>query len=207
MSVPSPDPVAASPTPVDSVSCPDPSSDHALVDSARAGDQAAAGELYARYGERVRALVAQRIQGRVSARVGADDIAQSVFRTFFQGVAERAYSVPADRELWGLLCVLALSKVRERMAYHRAARRDIRRTTPTPDGDLDRLAGEDAGAHQLGLEVDDLLNAFHPSDREVLGLRMTGHELTEIAAKTGRSLRTVERVLHKARTRLRELLT
>jgi RNA polymerase sigma-70 factor (ECF subfamily) len=205
MSVPPParpDPAADAPT-VAAV----PQTDHALVHSARDGDQAAAGELYARYGERVRALVAHRIKGQVAARLGADDIAQSVFRTFFQGVAERAYSVPADRELWGLLCVLALSKVRERMAYHRAARRDIRRTAPTAEGDLDRLADDDAGAEQLGLEVDDLLNSFHPSDREVLGLRMTGHELTEIAAKTGRSLRTVERVLHKARARLRELLT
>jgi RNA polymerase sigma-70 factor (ECF subfamily) len=182
-----------------------PPSDHVLVRSAREGDQNAAGELYARYGDRVRALVAQRIKGQVSARLGADDIAQSVFRTFFQGVAERAYTVPADRELWGLLCVLALSKVRERMAYHKAARRDVRRTAPAEAG-LDRVADGDAEADQLHFEVQDLLDSFHPSDREVLGLRMTGHELTEIAAKTGRSLRTVERVLHKARSRLRELL-
>jgi RNA polymerase sigma-70 factor, ECF subfamily len=189
-----PDTVATSPTPP---------TDHALLRSVRDGDQQAAGELYARYGERVRALVAQRVKGYVAARVGADDIAQSVFRTFFQGVAERAYSVPADKELWGLLCVLALSKVRERLAYHTAACRDVRRTAGTG---LDRVADDDAEARQLDLEVEDLLNAFHPADREVLGLRMTGHELTEIAAKTGRSLRTVERVLHKARARLRELL-
>ena len=180
-----------------------PPSDHALLRSVRDGDQAAAGLLYARYGERVRALVAQKVKGYVAARVGAEDIAQSVFRTFFQGVAERAYSVPEDRELWGLLCVLALSKVRERLAYHTAACRDVRRTAPAA---LDRVADEDAEARQLDLEVEDLLNSFHPADREVLGLRMTGHEMTEIAAKTGRSLRTVERVLHKARARLRELL-
>src|SRR5256885_4974755 len=88
---------------------PVPPTDHALLRSVRDGDQTAAGELYARYGERVRALVAQRVRGYVAARVGAEDIAQSVFRTFFQGVAERAYSVPEDKELWGLLCVLALS--------------------------------------------------------------------------------------------------
>ena len=171
-----------------------PPTDHALVRSVRDGDQTAAGLLYARYGERVRALVAQKVKGYVAARVGAEDIAQSVFRTFFLGVAERSYSVPEDRELWGLLCVLALSKVRERLAYHTAACRDVRRTAPAA---LDRVADEDA---------EDLLNSFHPADRNVLGLRMTGHELTEIAAKTGRSLRTVERVLHKARARLRELL-
>jgi RNA polymerase sigma-70 factor, ECF subfamily len=182
-----------------------PPTDHALVRGARDGDQQAAADLYARYGDRVRALVAQRLSDQVAARLGADDIAQSVFRTFFQGVAERAYMVPADRELWGLLCVLALSKVRERTAFHKAARRDVRRTAPAAAG-LDRVADADAAGDQLDLEVQDLLDSFHPADREVLGLRMTGHELTEIAAQTGRSLRTVERVLHKARARLRELL-
>ena len=184
-----------------------PPTDHALLRSVRDGDQTAAGELYARYGERVRALVAQRVKGYVAARVGAEDIAQSVFRTFFQGVAERAYSVPEDKELWGLLCVLALSKLRERVAYHKAARRDVRRTAPAAAAELSHLADDDAEARQLDLEVEDLLQSFHPADREVLGLRMTGHELTEIAAKTGRSLRTVERILHNARARLRELLS
>jgi RNA polymerase sigma-70 factor (ECF subfamily) len=204
VSDPSPDSAAL--TVADSRNPPAPPTDHALLRSVRDGDQTAAGELYARYGERVRALVGQRVKGYVAARVGAEDIAQSVFRTFFQGVAERAYSVPEDKELWGLLCVLALSKVRERVAYHKAARRDVRRTSPASDSKLSQVADDDAAARQLDLEVEDLLESFHPADREILGLRMTGHELTEIAAKTGRSLRTVERILHKARSRLRELL-
>ena len=48
-----------------------------------------------------------------------------------------------------------------------------------------------------------LVNArFRPADREVIHLRMLGYEVTEIADRTGRSLRTIERVLQKARTRL-----
>jgi RNA polymerase sigma-70 factor (ECF subfamily) len=173
-------------------------SDAGLVGLLRAGDPWAARELFTRYARRLRALVASRIRGPVASRLSPDDIVQSVFRTLFQGVAERAYSAPEGRELWGLLCVLALNKLRERVAYHQAARRDVRRTA----GGVDALPDADAEAQWLGIEVDDLLDRFRPADREVIYLRMTGYEVTEIAERTGRSLRTVERVLQRARAKL-----
>lgn len=176
--------------------------DSRLVRLVRDGDSAAAEALYGRYARRMRALVASRLRGPVASRLSPDDIVQSVFRTLFEGVVERAYSAPEGRELWGLLCVLALNKVRERVAYHQAARRDVRRTS----GCVDTLVDEDAETQWLGVEVDDLLARFRPGDREVIHLRMTGYEVTEIADRTGRSLRTVERVLQKARTRLADEL-
>jgi RNA polymerase sigma-70 factor (ECF subfamily) len=172
--------------------------DARLVGLLRHGDRRAAEELYTRYARRMRALVASRLRGPVASRLSPDDIVQSVFRTLFQGVADRAYSAPEGRELWGLLCVLALNKVRERIAYHQAARRDVRRTA----GGVDTIADADAEAQWLGVEVDDLLGRFRPADREVIHLRMTGYEVTEIADRTGRSLRTVERVLQRARAKL-----
>ena len=105
--------------------------------------------------------------------------------------------------MWGLLCVLALNKVRERVAYHQAARRDVRRTA----GSVDSLADADADARLMSVEVDDVLGQFRPSDREVIHLRMTGYEIAEIADQTGRSLRTIERVLQRARARLAAELT
>jgi RNA polymerase sigma factor (sigma-70 family) len=178
-------------------------SDAGLVALLRRGDPIAAEQLYARYARRMRALVASRLRGPVASRLSADDIVQSVFRTLFQGVAERAYSAPEGRELWGLLCVLALNKVRERVAYHQAARRDVRRTA----GGVDELPDADAETQWLGVEVDDLLGRFRPGDREVLHMRMTGYEVAEIADRTGRSLRTVERILQRARTKLAADLT
>jgi RNA polymerase sigma-70 factor (ECF subfamily) len=173
-------------------------SDAGLIGLLRGGDPSAARELFTRYARRLRALVASRLRGPVASRLSPDDIVQSVFRTLFQGVAERAYSAPEGRELWGLLCVLALNKLRERVAYHQAARRDVRRTA----GGVDALPDLDAETQWLGIEVDDLLDRFRPGDREVIYLRMTGYEVTEIADRTGRSLRTVERVLQRARAKL-----
>jgi RNA polymerase sigma-70 factor (ECF subfamily) len=178
--------------------------DHTLVRSARDGDGAAAAALYRRYADRVRGLVATRLGGRLAPRVSPDDIAQSVFRVFFRGVAGRTYDVPPGEELWGLLAVLTRRKVSERLAYHQAARRDIRRTALRGAVGLAAEPAADGEADYLRVEVEEFLDSFHPADREVVGLRLGGYEVAEIADRTGRSLRTVERVLQKARTRLRD---
>jgi RNA polymerase sigma-70 factor, ECF subfamily len=182
-------------------------SDHSLVRLLRGGDERAAAALHRRYVRRVHALIAGQLPDRLAPRLSPDDIAQSVFRVFFHGLTEHTYDVPRDRELWGLLCALAMSKVRERVAYHQAARRDVRRTAATPE--LSLAAEPDAGSEsgRLRLELDDLLQSFHADDRQIVSLRMAGHEVPEISQRTGRSLRTVERVLQKARNRLRDALS
>jgi DNA-directed RNA polymerase specialized sigma24 family protein len=182
------------------------SSDHSLVRLLRGGDERAAETLYRRYVRRVHALIAGQLPDRLAPRISPDDIAQSVFRVLFHGLAERTYDVPRDHELWGLLCALALSKVRDRVAYHQAARRDVRRTAAAPDHTLAAEADRVSESGRLCLEVEDLLQAFHADDRQIVSLRMAGHEVLEISELTGRSLRTVERVLQKARNRLRDAL-
>jgi len=182
------------------------SSDHSLVRLLRSGDERAAEALYRRYVRRVNALIAGQLPDRLAPRLSPDDIAQSVFRVFFHGLAERTYDVPRDRELWGLLCALALSKVRDRVAYHQAARRDVRRTAAAAEQTLAAEPDTESESGRLCLEVEDLMQAFHADDRQIVSLRMAGHEVPEISELTGRSLRTVERVLQKARNRLRNAL-
>jgi RNA polymerase sigma-70 factor (ECF subfamily) len=91
-----------------------------------------------------------------------------------------------------------MNKLRERVAFHQAARRDVRRT----GGGVEALPEPGAEAVTLELEMDDLLGRFRPADREVVRLRMAGYEVTEIAEQTARSLRTVERVLQSVRAKL-----
>jgi RNA polymerase sigma-70 factor (ECF subfamily) len=179
--------------------------DHLLLRFARDGDQDAAAALYRRYADRLRRLVAPRIPGAVAARLDPDDVIQSVFRVFYEGVRERQYHVPADGELWGLLAALAATKLRDRVAYHRAGRRDAARTAAEADPDRTPApAAEFDGT--LRLVVDEYLDALPEPARTVVGLRMTGHTPAEIAGLTGRSVRTVERVLREARDRLADAL-
>lgn len=185
---------------------PDGYSDADLIARYRAGDESAAGSLHARYARRLRALAERYCRPAYAGRFDADDIVQSAFRAFFQGVRERGYTVPEWGEIWELLTVLALSKVRNQVGFHTAGRRDVRQTEVVPDLDASTPTERDetAGA-MLQMVLDEHLAGLPEFDRQIVRLRLEGFEVKEIAARTGRARRTVERVLQNFRTRLSDL--
>jgi RNA polymerase sigma-70 factor (ECF subfamily) len=184
-----------------------PSSDHTLVRYVRGGDEAAAEELYRRYAARLRRLVADRYTSEFLSRFDPDDIVQSVFRVLYEGVRSKFYDVPQGGELWGLLFVLAVNKLHDQVSYHRAARRSVRRTTTTDGPAQEDLFTEDeTAATLLRWTVEEYLARLDETERAIVALRMTGHSVDEVAEKTDRAKRTVERVLKKARDQLTALL-
>jgi RNA polymerase sigma-70 factor (ECF subfamily) len=159
--------------------------------------------LYLRYAHRLRALARKRCGGPLAARLDADDIVQSVFRTFFQGVRARAYDVPPGGELWGLLMVLALNKIRNQVEYHRAAKRDAHQTSDDPDLVCQQaLSRDEHAAVFLRMVLDEQMAELPESNRAIVRMRMEGYEIGEIAEQAGRCRRTVERVLRDFRDRL-----
>jgi RNA polymerase sigma-70 factor (ECF subfamily) len=178
-------------------------SDKTLIRRYRGGDEAAATSLYLRYAHRLRALAKDYCTGNYARRFDADDIVQSVFRTFFDGVRQRGYDVPPDGELWGLLMVLALNKVRNLVDFHRAGKRAVQQTSSVSDLDQKSiLAADENAAAFLRLVLEEQLEGMPESNRTIVRLRIEGHEVAEIAEQTGRSRRTVERVLQDFRARV-----
>ena len=179
------------------------SADASLLHRYRSGDDTAATDLYLRYAPRLRALARQYCTPHFAGRFDADDVIQSVFRAFFLGARRRAYDVPPDGELWGLLMVLALNKVRTLVGHHQAIKRAVRRTAPVTDLESHpALAADDSAAAFLKMVMDEQMAALPESNRVIIRLRTEGYEVAEIARKTGRSRRTVERVLQDFRARL-----
>jgi RNA polymerase sigma-70 factor (ECF subfamily) len=180
-------------------------SDRSLLRRFRSGQTDAATELYLRYAERLNALAAGQCGPDLAARVDPEDIVQSVFRTFFRRAARGQYDVPEGEELWKLFLVIALHKIRSTATFHRAAKRDVRATTT---GLSEALAGgrlaapDEAALANLRLVIDELLSALPPSMRGIVELRVEGHEVEEIARRTRRSRRSVERALQEFRARL-----
>ena len=185
---------------------PEPSaSDRSLLARVRAGSQDAATTLYDRYAERLLALAKAKCGEQLAARVDAEDIVQSVFGSFFRGAAKGLYDAPSGEELWGLLLVIALNKVRAKGAHHRAAKRDVRKTVggdALRDSGFEPPATNEAAHTLLRMVVDEVVAKLPDGHREVVRLRIEGFEVSEIAAKTGRSLRSTERILQELRTRL-----
>ena len=101
-------------------------SDGSLLRQFQQGSTDAASRLYGRYVERLRALASAHTPGQLSGRLDADDIVQSVFRTFLRRAREGHYEVPSGEDLWGLLLVITLNKIRSCSDFHQAAKRDVR---------------------------------------------------------------------------------
>jgi RNA polymerase sigma-70 factor (ECF subfamily) len=180
-----------------------PRTDSSLLRRYKSGDEAAATDLFLRYAPRLRALAREYCGPNYAGRFDADDVVQSVFRVFFHGARRRSYEVPPGGELWGLLMVLALNKIRNLVGHHRAGKRAVQQTLPLPDPDRHpALATDDSAAALLRLVMDEQLAGLPESNRAMIRLRVEGYGVAEIAQATGRSRRTVERVLQEFRARL-----
>jgi len=71
-----------------------PATDKSLLRRYRPGDADAAAALYRRYAHRLRALVAKHCGWEFAGRFDPDDITQSAFRVFFDGVKREAHDAP-----------------------------------------------------------------------------------------------------------------
>jgi RNA polymerase sigma-70 factor (ECF subfamily) len=182
-------------------------SDRELLERFRRGEQFAATVLYMRYAPRLLALAEARCSRGLAHRLDCEDIVQSVFGRFFRRAKSGSYQVPVGAELWKLLLVIAMNKIRAAEAYHRAGKRDV---GATAGGLAESLGadshGDDGNGAYLTLVVSEALERLPAPLREIVELRLQGYEVREIAELTGRSLRTVERLLKEARTQLASLL-
>ncbi len=106
--------------------------DHFLIAQTRAGDQAAATQLYLRYAKRLTSLVERRCSVELARCAGVEDIVQSVFATFFDRVCQGFYDIPDGDTVWKLLLVMGLNSIRTHATYHFAAKRDAHRTISGP---------------------------------------------------------------------------
>jgi RNA polymerase sigma-70 factor, ECF subfamily len=184
-------------------------SDHSLLRRFRDGQADAPTQLYLRYADRLLALAAKRTSPQLGRRLDSEDSVQTVFRTFFRRVAECNYDVPDGEEIWKLLLVIALNKIRDAFRHHKAAKRDVRRTGSGETNELAirNFAGKDEAALEvLRMVVDEALKDLPAAHRRMIEMRIDGHEVAEISQEVGRSKRSVERVLQDFRTQMGELL-
>lgn len=183
--------------------------DCSLLRRFKAGQEDAATALYLRYARRLQALAKKQTGQNLSPRFDPEDVVQSVFRTFFRRASEGCYEVPVGEELWQLLLVLALNKIRTLAVYHRAQKRDAGRTVGAEAGAVAsaNVASPDETAFEtMKLLVEELIDKMPKPQDQIVRLRIEGHEISEIAQRTSRSKRTVERTLQQFRARLNKMI-
>jgi RNA polymerase sigma factor (sigma-70 family) len=169
----------------------------------RAGNQAAAHELWKRYYARLVELARQHLAQNVRQAGDEEDVAQSAFASFCAGVAAGRFPRLDNRhDLWKVLFTITLRHACDHADRETRQKRDRGRTVSAdlldlPAGDLDRLAGaapDPALAAELADQLRHLLALLPGEDlRDVARLLLEGHTAPEIALRLGTSLRTVER--------------
>jgi RNA polymerase sigma factor (sigma-70 family) len=178
------------------------------------GDERTVAEFWAEYGSRLNRVAERHLSPRLHRRVGAEDVVQSVCRTFFRRAREEQFALADAEALWRLLCVITLTKCRLVARFHGRGRRGLDREQP-----LDGRPGEKAGpaeavaadlppdqAAELGDELARILSALDPEEQQMVDLKLQEHTNGEIAQKTGCSERTVRRVFQRVQSRLRDIL-
>ena len=175
-----------------------------LLERFRDGDEFAAEALFSRYFDRLTSLARSRLSARVAARTDPEDIVMSVYRSFFLGVRAGRFEISRGADLWRLLASMTKHKLLRQARHHGASRRSVRVELPFDEHGNGRFPGRrpDASPEEaiaLADELEWVLAQFDPFGRRGLELRLQGAELAEIARDTGRSERTVRRILARVR--------
>jgi RNA polymerase sigma-70 factor (ECF subfamily) len=177
----------------------------ALLKLWRAGDQEAARQLFDRYVTQLVALARRRISQRLASRVDAEDIVQSVFRTFFHRAREGQFQIEDPDDLCKLLARITVHKTLRQVAYHKRAKRDACMEAGQGDGESDHLmavlASEPTPEETTALldQMEHFLSKLRPEDRRILEMRMEGYSNVEIASHLGITDRKIRRLMERVR--------
>jgi DNA-directed RNA polymerase specialized sigma24 family protein len=180
------------------------------------GDTEAAEAIVDRYFDRVVDRAAKRLADRGIRAVDGEDVALSVFESLLKQNADKKFADDdlADRqELWNLLCRLIQNKTVDAIRRETALKRgggNVRgesvfmKPMDSSVGGIDRQAGESADAPNKAMASERfaMLMTILDNDRarEIVTLRLLGHEIDEIADRVQRSPRSVKRKLALARS-------
>ena len=188
--------------------------DAELVQRWRSGDDAAATQLHERYIDRLMTLIGRHIARKFQGRFDPDDVAQSVFGSFFRRTREGHFEFDSDEDFWRLLLTIGLNKVRKKVEFNQAGKRDpSRELRPTESDDAQSFLAECLCRQPSVVELAtfaDLLEAvireLDPTERAVVALRIEGCTQPEIAERLGLGERTVRRLFTGIRDRAAQVL-
>ncbi|HTU16629.1 MAG TPA: sigma-70 family RNA polymerase sigma factor [Gemmataceae bacterium] len=184
-----------------------------LLHRLKSGDGEAAALLFDRFARRLIGLARRRLDDRVRVKVDADEVVNSVIRTFCRRAAERPFNLDGADDLWALLVEITLRKCGRWNRHFRTRKRDVRREQmpqPLSDSDCDNepldLAGprpEDEAVLRETLER--LLSGLDERARSVCEMRLQGYEIKEIAAALKCTEATINRKIRTIKDRMRVL--
>jgi RNA polymerase sigma-70 factor (ECF subfamily) len=192
-----------------------------LIEQAVGGDQRALGELLGRHRERLRRMVAVRLDRRLQGRVDPSDVIQEAFLDAARRLPEFRQNPTISFFLW-LRLLTSQRLVDEHRRHLGAAGRDAGREISLYRAAMPETTSAALAAHLMGrlttpseaairaerkIRLQEALNSLDPIDREVLALRHF-EELSngEAAAVLGLDKSAASKRYARALVRLKDIL-
>jgi RNA polymerase sigma factor (sigma-70 family) len=187
-----------------------------LIRSADAAERELAARLiWQRYFQDLLALARRNLDERVRRRADAEDVLQSMFRSFCLRQERGAYDLADRDDLWKLLVTITLSKARNTARYHRREKRDVGRehAATIAAGDdqrsdcpmwafeqMDAAGPTPFEAAVLNEALERRLEALGDADlRQIALWRLEGYTNREISDQLDCTERSVERRIERIR--------
>ena len=185
-----------------------------LLNRIRQGDERAAADLFERYVERLIRLAQSRLSAKLQRRVDAEDVVQSVYRSFFSHARSGRYQLQQSGDLWRLLAAITVNKVRNQARHGRAQKRAVTaeetavlNTTTlglSPEAVCQAPTPEELGV--LLEEIENEMRGLSQLKRQIVELRLQGVANEEIAEQVRCTERTVQRTLKQLKEGLEQRL-
>lgn len=183
-----------------------------LLDRWRSGDQAAAGEIYRRYEQRVLRLAKRNLDPDLWRRVSVDDITIMALKSTLRLAAEKTCILDHNGSLWGLVAEVAKKRIKKEIERHTASKRSVHKEEDVRFGSGDILS------HRTSTEpspedvarwadvIETIRNKLKPETFVIVTLKLEGLTNPEIANELGVTRHTVLRKLRQVEDMLNHLI-
>jgi RNA polymerase sigma-70 factor, ECF subfamily len=179
----------------------------------RAGDEAAAREIFERFVRQLVHLAHRQLSAALRRRVDPEEVVQSAYKSFFLRYGAGKLEVQDWGNLWGLLTVITLRKCLDKAEYHKAARRNLEREAAAQPGASGAEPWWQAVAREptpeeaamLAETVEQLLRDLKENERPILEMSLQGYTTQEISQRLGLAERSVRRLRERIKKRLQRM--
>ena len=186
-----------------------------LMDGVCDGDDAACHDFWQQFGPLIERVADQHLAGGMRRRVGTETVAISACRTFFRRAKAGEFHFADEAAPWRLLCAIAVTKIREKVRFHRRQRRGLDREShandqPDDENRRPELVAQEASPEaiaEFNEQLEHVIASLGEEEQKVLELRLQQFTQEEIAEKLQCSERTVRRMMKRIQSQLTDRLS
>lgn len=178
------------------------------IENAKLGDSQALQAIWAGYHDKLVRVADQGLHGNAGRVADGEDVAISVFESFFRAAQEDRFPDLNDRtQLWQLLLRMTNRKVIDYRRRHQRQKRgggnqrgeSALDVTDTSERGIENVAGDDPGPDLVAM-LRELLSSLSDDELEAIAVaKLQGYENEDIAQRLNCSPSTIERRLRLIR--------